>query len=163
MNLKGVYYIRMARKEMPEIYTEDSTFTIGKGNVLRDGTDVTIVASGLMVAESIEAAKMLAERGISARVVDMFTIKPVDVQLLSECAQQTGAIVTAENHNIIGGLGSAVCEALAGTCPVPVECVGVHDRFGEVGPIDYLKKTFGLTAEDIASACVKAIGRKNEL
>ena len=93
----------------------------------------------------------------------MFTIKPVDVQLLSECAQQTGAIVTAENHNIIGGLGSAVCEALAGTCPVPVECVGVHDRFGEVGPIDYLKKTFGLTAEDIASACVKAIGRKNEL
>lgn len=163
VNLKGVYYIRMARKEMPEIYTEDSTFTIGKGNVLRDGTDVTIVASGLMVAESIEAAKMLAERGISARVVDMFTIKPVDVQLLSECAQQTGAIVTAENHNIIGGLGSAVCEALAGTCPVPVECVGVHDRFGEVGPIDYLKKTFGLTAEDIASACVKAIGRKNEL
>lgn len=161
--LKGVYYIRMARKEMTDIYVEDSTFTIGKGNVVREGTDVTIVASGIMVDEAIEAAKTLAERGISARVVDMFTIKPIDAQLLKESAEKTGAIVTAENHNVIGGLGSAVCEVLASTCPVPVERVGVYDRFGEVGPIDYLKKTFGLTAEDIANACIRAIGRKNGL
>ena len=161
--LKGVYYIRMARKEMTDIYVEDSTFTIGKGNVVREGTDVTIVASGIMVDEAIEAAKTLAERGISARVVDMFTIKPIDAQLLKESAEKTGAIVTAENHNVIGGLGSAVCEVLASTCPVPVERVGVYDRFGEVGPIDYLKKTFGLTAEDIVNACIRAIGRKNGL
>ena len=161
--LKGVYYIRMARKEITDIYVEDSTFTIGKGNVVREGTDVTIVASGIMVDEAIEAAKTLAERGISARVVDMFTIKPIDAQLLKESAEKTGAIVTAENHNVIGGLGSAVCEVLASTCPVPVERVGVYDRFGEVGPIDYLKKTFGLTAEDIVNACIRAIGRKNGL
>ena len=161
--LKGVYYIRMARKEMTDIYVEDSTFTIGKGNVVREGTDVTIVASGIMVDEAIEAEKTLAERGISARVVDMFTIKPIDAQLLKESAEKTGAIVTAENHNVIGGLGSAVCAVLASTCPVPVERVGVYDRFGEVGPIDYLKKTFGLTAEDIANACIRAIGRKNGL
>ena len=163
VTLKGAYYIRMARKEMTDIYAEDSTFTIGKGNIVREGTDVTIVASGIMVDEAIEAAKTLAERGISARVVDMFTIKPIDAQLLKESAEKTGAIVTAENHNVIGVLGSAVCEVLASTCPVPVERVGVYDRFGEVGPIDYLKKTFGLTAEDIANACIRAIGRKNGL
>lgn len=163
VSLKGVYYIRMARKAMPDIYAEDSTFTIGKGNIVREGSDVTIVSSGIMVAEAIEAAKALAKRGTSARVIDMFTIKPVDVQLLAESAEKTGAVVTAENHNVIGGLGSAVCEALAGTCPVPVERVGVYDRFGEVGPIDYLKKSFGLTAENIANACIKAVGRKNRL
>ena len=163
VTLKGAYYIRMARKEMPDIYEDGSQFTIGKGNVVRDGSDVTIVSSGLMVGEALEAADILAARGISARVIDMFTIKPIDADLLAESAAKTGAIVTAENHNIIGGLGSAVCESLAGSCPVPVERVGVYDRFGEVGPIDYLKKTFGLTAEDIASACIKAIGRKNNL
>ena len=137
--LQGVYYIRMARKPMAKVYQEGSDFTIGKGCVIRPGSDVTIVAAGIMVAEAMEAAELLAADGISARVVDMFTIKPIDEDLLTTCAQETGAIVTAENHNIIGGLGSAVCETLGSNCPVPVERVGVKDRFGEVGPIDYLK------------------------
>ena len=124
------------------------------------GSDVTIVAAGIMVAEAMEAAELLAADGISARVVDMFTIKPIDEDLLTTCAQETGAIVTAENHNIIGGLGSAVCETLGSNCPVPVERVGVKDRFGEVGPIDYLKQVMGLTAQDIAVAAKKSISRK---
>ncbi len=160
VDLRGVYYIRMARKPMAKIYEEGSEFTIGKGCIIREGSDVTIVASGLMVEEAVNAADILEKQGFSARVVDMFTIKPVDIELLADCAAKTGAIVTAENHNIIGGLGSAVCEALSGCCPVPVERVGVKDRFGEVGPIDYLKKVMGLTAADIADAAKKAISRK---
>lgn len=158
--LQGVYYIRMARKPMAKVYQEGSDFTIGKGCVIRPGSDVTIVAAGIMVAEAMEAAELLAADGISARVVDMFTIKPIDEDLLTTCAQETGAIVTAENHNIIGGLGSAVCETLGSNCPVPVERVGVKDRFGEVGPIDYLKQVMGLTAQDIAVAAKKSISRK---
>ena len=160
VKLQGVYYIRMARKPMAKIYQDGSTFTIGKGCIIRQGTDVTIVATGIMVAEAIEAAELLAADGISAQVVDMFTIKPIDEALLTACAQETGAIVTAENHNIIGGLGGAVCEVLCSRCPVPVERVGVKDRFGEVGPIDYLKQVMGLTAQDISLAAKKAISRK---
>lgn len=129
--------------------------------MIRPGSDVTIVAAGIMVAEAMEAAELLAADGISARVVDMFTIKPIDEDLLTTWQrQETGAIVTAENHNIIGGLGSAVCETLGSNCPVPVERVGVKDRFGEVGPIDYLKQVMGLTAQDIAVAAKKSISRK---
>ena len=160
VKLQGVYYIRMARKPMAKIYQDGSTFTIGKGCIIRQGTDVTIVATGIMVAEAIEAAELLAADGISAQVVDMFTIKPIDEALLTACAQETGAIVTAENHNIIGGLGGAVCEVLCSRCPVPVERVGVKERFGEVGPIDYLKQVMGLTAQDISLAAKKAISRK---
>ena len=160
VKLQGVYYIRMARKPMAKIYQDGSTFTIGKGCIIRQGTDVTIVATGIMVAEAIEAAELLAADGISTQVVDMFTIKPIDEALLTACAQETGAIVTAENHNIIGGLGGAVCEVLCSRCPVPVERVGVKDRFGEVGPIDYLKQVMGLTAQDISLAAKKAISRK---
>ena len=160
VTLKGVYYLRMARKPMAKIYQDGSTFTIGKGCVIREGSDATIVASGLMVADAVEAADMLAAQGLHARVVDMFTIKPIDGGLLTVCARETGAVVTAENHNVIGGLGSAVCEVLSSTCPVPVERVGVQDRFGEVGPIDYLKETLGLTPAAIAEAVKRAVARK---
>ena len=160
VTLKGVYYLRMARKPMAKIYQDGSTFTIGKGCVIREGSDATIVASGLMVADAVEAADMLAAQGLHARVVDMFTIKPIDGELLTACARETGAVVTAENHNVIGGLGSAVCEVLSTTCPVPVERVGVQDRFGEVAPIDYLKETLGLTPAAIAEAVKRAVARK---
>lgn len=157
----GVYYIRMARKNMPSIYEEGGTFEIGKGNVLREGSDVTLIASGFMVAEAMKAGEILAAEGISARIVDMFTWKPMDTELVGRCAAETGAIVTAENHNTVGGLGSAVAEAMAATTPCPIEMVGTDDRFGQVGTQDYLQKAYDLTAERLVAAAKKAISRKN--
>jgi transketolase len=159
-DLYGVYYVRMARKNAVGIYEEGSIFEIGKGNQLRNGTDVTIIASGIMVAEALKAAEMLADAGVSARVVDMFTWKPMDVELVARCAEETGAIVTAENHNIFGGLGAAVAEACVKTVPVPIEMVGVKDQFGQVGTEDYLRKAYNLTSEAIADAAKKVIERK---
>ena len=159
--LKGVYYMRMARKNVSAIYNEGSTFEIGQGNVLLSGNDVTIVASGIMVAEALKAAAILRRDNISARVIDMFTWKPIDVGLIEGCARSTGAFVTAENHNIVGGLGSAVAEALCATFPVPLEMVGVNDRFGQVGTEDYLREEYGLTADKIVDAAVKVIARKS--
>ena len=159
-SLYGVYYIRMARKNTASIYGEGSTFEIGKGNVLISGTDVTIIASGIMVVEALKAAAVLKTEEISARVIDMFTWKPVDTGLIEGCARSTGAFVTAENHNIIGGLGSAVAEALCATYPVPLEMVGVTDRFGQVGTEDFLREEYGLTASGIVDAAKRAIARK---
>ena len=156
----GVYYMRMARKSSIAVYEPGSTFEIGKGNLLRNGTDVTIIASGIMVAEALKAANALEADGVSARVVDLFTWKPIDTELIVECAEKTGAIVTAENHNIFGGLGSAVSEAVTQNCPVPMEFVGVMDRFGQVGTEDFLRAEYGLTAENIAAAVKRAIERK---
>mgnify|MGYP004534148253 CR=1 FL=1 len=156
----GVYYIRMARKNVMGIYEKGSTFEIGKGNVLRNGGDVTIIASGIMVAEALKAADMLAELGVSARVVDMFTWKPIDAQLVARCAEDTGAIVTAENHNTIGGLGSAVAEAAVKSVPCPIEMVGSNDQFGQVGTEAYLRQAYNLTAEAIVEAAKRAIERK---
>ncbi len=156
----GVYYIRMARKNAVAVYEPGSTFEIGKGNLLRNGTDVTVIASGIMVAEALKAAEQLAEEGVSARVVDMFTWKPIDTELIARCAEETGAIVTAENHNTYGGLGSAVAEAAAKTIPVPMEMVGTDDRFGQVGTEAFLRAEYRLTAEHIAEAAKKAIERK---
>jgi Transketolase, C-terminal subunit len=156
----GVYYIRMARKNAVSIYEEGSTFQIGKGNVLRDGTDVTLIASGIMVAEALTAAETLASEGISARVVDMFTWKPMDTELVGRCAAETGAIVTAENHNTVGGLGAAVAEAMSKTCPCPIEMVGTDDRFGQVGTEDFLRKEYDLTAARIVRSAKAAIARK---
>jgi transketolase len=158
--LYGVYYLRLVRKNTIGIYEENSRFEIGRGNLLRDGTDVTIVASGIMVHEALKAAETLGAEGISSKVVDMFTWKPIDAELLEECASTTGAIVTAENHNIIGGLGSAVAESVCATCPVPIEMVGVKDKFGQVGTEDFLRKEYALTAEHIVSAAKRAISRK---
>jgi transketolase len=156
----GVDYIRMPRKNVMRIYEEGSEFTIGKAVLLREGTDVSIIASGMTVSIALEAAKQLENEGISARVIDMFTIKPIDKECIIECAEKTGAVVTAENHNIINGLGSAVAEVLAENAPVPLERVGVQDEFGEVGSIDYLFKRFGLTAEAICEKTKRAISRK---
>jgi transketolase len=156
----GVYYLRFPRKTVKGVYAEGSAFEIGKGNVLRAGTDVTIVAAGIMVAEALLAAETLAAEGVSARVVDLFTWKPIDADLLARCAAETGAIVTAENHNVVGGLGGAVAESLARTRPAPVEMVGVEDRFGQVGSEDFLRNAYGLTAVKIAAAARRAAARK---
>lgn len=160
VTLNGVYYLRMARKDTIAIYGEGSTFEIGRGNLLLDGTDATIVASGIMLAEAMKAAALLHTENLSVGVVDMFTWKPADTEIIEYCARRTGAIVTAENHNIIGGLGSAVAEATASTYPVPIEMVGVKDRFGQVGTEDFLREEYDLTAADIAGAVKRVIGRK---
>ncbi len=157
----GMTYIRLCRTHTEEIYEEGSSFELGKAAMLRDGGDVTIIAAGREVVEAINAAKQLEEIGIEARVLDMFTIKPIDTEAVIRAAKDTGAIVTAENHNVIGGLGGAVAEVLAANMPAPVEMVGVKDVFGQVGSTETLKEYFGLTADDIAAAAKKAIARKN--
>ena len=159
-NLKGVYYIRMARKNAVSIYQEGSNFHIGRGNTLVDGTDVTIFASGIMVYEALKASSILQADKVSARVVDMFTWKPIDTELVDNCARITGAFVTAENHNIVGGLGSAIAETAAQLRPVPIEMVGVKDRFGQVGTEDFLREEYELTAADIVAAAKRSIERK---
>ena len=156
----GVFYVRMARKNAVSIYTEGSSFHIGRGNTLIDGTDVTIFASGIMVYQALKAASILQIDNISARIIDMFTWKPIDTELIDNCARITGAFVTAENHNIIGGLGSAIAETTAKLRPVPIEMVGVKDRFGQVGTEDFLREEYELTATDIVAAAKRAIERK---
>lgn len=147
--IHGVHYLRIVRKKMRQLYEEGSTFEIGKGIVLKDGTDVTIVATGIMIDEALKAHEILKEKGISAAVIDMFTIKPIDEELLIEYAKKTKFVVTAENHNIIGGLGSAVSEVLSEKCPTLLKRVGVNDRFGQVGEQEFLQEEYGLTAENI--------------
>lgn len=156
----GVQYMRLVRKNAVKVYEEGTTFTMGEAAQLCDGTDVTIIASGYCVAEAYKAAKSLKESGISARVLDMFCWKPVDQKAILKAAQETGAIVTAENHNVLNGLGAAVAEVLVRNLPVPVEMIGVQDEFGEVGPLDYLSERFKLNASYIAEAAKKAIARK---
>ena len=160
VDLYGMYYIRMIRKKCKKIYEEGSTFEIGKANLLKDGKDATIIASGIMVYEALEAEKILKGKGIDTRVIDMFTIKPIDSEIVIKAAIETGAVVTAENHNVINGLGSAVAEVLCENCPVPMGRIGVNDTFGEVGPMKYLKEKFGMTALDIAHKVEKVLGMK---
>jgi transketolase len=157
---EGLEYLRIARKHKTQIYEEGSEFTVGKAVLLREGGDVSLIASGLMVAEALKAADILETEGIHATVVDMFTIKPLDKACVLECAEKTGAIVTAENHNIINGLGSAVAEVLCENTPCILERVGAQDRFGEVGEIEYLMEAVGLTAADICRKAKKAVIRK---
>ena len=158
--LDGPVYLRFGRLAVPVITEEDTPFVIGKGQVLREGKDVTIVATGLMVNEALEAAEQLAAEGIDAQVINMATIKPIDKELLVEAARQTGAIVTAEEHNVIGGLGSAVAEVLAEAAPVPVVRVGVEDTFGQSGPAVELLKLYGLCADNIVAKAKKALALK---
>ena len=157
----GPVYLRFGRLAVPVLYDEaEYKFEIGKGVLLKDGTDVSIVATGLMVEPALEAAKLLEEEGISARVINIHTIKPIDKDILVKAAKETGAIVTCEEHNVIGGLGSAVAEVLCEEAPVPVERIGVKDAFGKSGvPADLLKE-YGLTANDIVEAAKKTISRK---
>lgn len=158
--LVGVYYVRLSRKNVVGIYEEGSTFDIGKGALLKEGTDITLIASGIMVSEAMRAAEQLAQQGIAARVINIYTIKPIDKKIIVKAAKETGAIVTAENHNYINGLGSAVAEVLAENLPVPMARVGVEDQFGQVGSVDYLKEVYGLTAENIVAKAVETIKRK---
>ena len=130
--------------KFPVIFPDGADFRIGKGKVVRKGSDLSIIAVGLMVSEALKAAEALAKKGISARVVNMSTFKPIDEELIEECARQTGAIVTAEEHSVIGGLGSAVCEVTAARCPVPVKMVGIKDRFGMSGKSEELLACYGL-------------------
>ena len=157
---KGCWYIRLHRKTAPVVYENEGNLEVGKANLICEGTDVTIIAMGYLVAESIKAAKILAEEGISARVLDMWCVKPLDTDAVIAAAKETGAIVTAENHSVLNGLGSAVAATLALHCPAPLEMIGAQDEFGEVGQIDYLAKRFGMRAEDIAEKAKRAIARK---
>ena len=147
---EGPVYMRFSRFATPVFHSEDFKFEIGKGEVLTEGTDVAIIATGLVVYEAVEAAKALAEKGISARVINMATIKPLDEELVLKAAKECGKIVTVEEHSIIGGLGEAVCSLVSEHCPVPVKRIGVNDEFGHSGPAAALLKQFGLTAENIA-------------
>jgi len=156
----GVCYVRSVRKNAVKVYEEGSHFEIGKAALLREGKDVTIIAAGLPTSEALKAADMLAAENISVRVLNMFTIKPIDREAIIRAARETGAIVTAENHNIINGLGSAVAEVLVEEALVPMERVGVQDLFGEVGPEDFLRDRFGLGSADIAAKVRKVMGRK---
>jgi transketolase len=157
---KGVFYIRLYRRNRPMIYEPGSVFEIGKAALLREGSDVTIIASGIEVYEAIQAAKILESEGIHARVLDMFTVKPLDEDAVLRAAAETGAVVTAENHTVIGGLSGAVAELLVENCPVPMERIGIHDEFGEVGPLEWLMERFCLRAEDIADKVRRVIRRK---
>lgn len=152
VNDYGIQYIRTIRKNAVKLYDEGEIFEAGKGKVLREGGDVTIIASGIMVAESLKAADKLKEQGIEATVIDMFSIKPIDKDLIVKYAETTKAVVTAENHNVIGGLGSAVAEVLSEHCPTRMKRIGVKEQFGQVGKVDYLKEFYKLTANDIAGA-----------
>jgi transketolase len=162
--ISGPFYVRLARPSSEILYTEKETsFNIGKGNILRDGLDATIMSCGLMVARSLEAAETLKRnKGISCRVIDMFSIKPIDIELVAKCARETGAIVTAEEHNIIGGLGGAVAEISTESYPVPIRRVGIHDTFGESArdeEVDALLEKYGLTATEIAQAVLESRSR----
>ncbi|MBQ3520977.1 MAG: transketolase family protein [Firmicutes bacterium] len=148
----GPCYVRLGRAAVPVFYGEDAEITLGKGNLVKDGKDVTIVATGIMVNEAVIAAEELAKEGIDARVIDIHTIKPLDEEIIIKAARETKAIVTAEEHSVIGGLGSAVAEVVVKNAPVKMAMVGQKDTFGESGKPDQLKEKYGMTAADIVAA-----------
>ncbi len=156
----GPVYFRLCRNEVPEIFTDAYSPVIGKGITLRVGDDATVIACGVIVARAIEAARQLEKEGIGLRVVEMHTIKPLDTELVIRCAQQTGALITAEEHSIVGGLGGAVAECLSQFSPVPLERVGVNDTFTESGPYMELLEKYGMSTDAIVAAAHRAIKRK---
>lgn len=149
---KGPAYVRLGRAAVPVFYDDSSVLELGKGHLLREGKDITVIATGIMVASAMKAADDLSAEGIDVRVIDMHTIKPLDEEIIIRAAKETGKIVTAEEHSVIGGLGSAVAAVTGEYCPVPVKMVGQQDTFGESGKPDELRKKYGMTAEDIAAA-----------
>jgi transketolase len=158
---KGPVYLRIHRNECPDIPEADSQpFVLGKGKVLKDGKDITLVATGYMVHRAMEAARKLEDQGVSARVVNIHTVKPLDTELLEKCAKETGGIVVAEEHSIHGGLGGAVAEAVGSLYPVPIEFVGVKDTFAESGDYQALLEKYGLTASHIERAAVEVLKKK---
>jgi transketolase len=158
---KGPVYLRLSRAEVPVVLDKETyQFRIGKGVTLVEGGDLTIVATGYMVVKALEAAEALSAKGIKARVVNIHTVKPIDRELLISCAQETGAIVTAEEHNIHGGLGSAVAEVLVENCPVPMEIIGVKDTFAESGDYEKLLAKYGLSSTNIITKAEEVLKRK---
>ncbi len=156
----NISYLRLIRKGFKTVYADGSEFEIGKGVTLKDGKDVTIIASGIEVDEALKAEEMLAAEGVSARVIDMFCWKPIDEELILKAAAETGCIVTAENHQVSCGLGSCVANVLVKNNPVPMEMVGIQNRFGQVGDQAFLMKEYNLLAEDIVAAAKKVMARK---
>lgn len=153
----GPVYIRFGRLAVPVVFDKDYKFEIGKGVTLKDGNDITIIATGLMVAEALSAYEVLKEKGINARVINMATIKPIDRDIVIKAAKETGKIVTVEEHSVIGGLGSAVCDVVCEECPVPVVKIGVNDEFGYSGPAVDLLKNFGLSSENIVNTVLDVL------
>ena len=156
----GPVYMRFGRYALPILNGDDYKFELGKGVLMADGTDVTLIGTGFMVSTCLEARDLLAKDGISARVVNIHTIKPIDKDILIKAAKETGALVTAEEHTIYGGLGSAVAEVLVENCPVPMARVGVEDTFGRSGTVPALMEYYGLTAENIAKKAKEIISKK---
>ena len=156
----GPVYMRFGRYALPILNGEDYKFKLGKGVLMADGTDVTLVGTGFMVSTCLEAKELLEKEGISARVINIHTIKPIDKDILVKAASETGALVTAEEHTVNGGLGSAVAEVLVENCPVPMARVGVEDTFGRSGTVPALMEYYGLTAENIAKKAKEVISRK---
>ena len=158
----GPMYLRLSRDVYPDLYDENTKFECGKGAIVRDGTDVTVIACGILVHKALEAAEQMAARGVSVRVVDMYSIKPIDRELILRCAQETGAIVTAEEHNIYGGLGSAVAEVLAwGGAAAPTEFVGIPDTFTETGKYTDLLAKYGVDAAGVVRGIERVLARKH--
>jgi len=160
LNIDGPVYIRLSRAEVPYIYDNNYKFKFGKGNILVDGSDLTIIATGYMVHKALDAAKLLKNEGINARVVNIHTIKPIDTELIIKCARETGAIVTVEEHSIYGGLGSSVAEVIVRNYPVPMEIVGIQDVFCESGDYEQLLNKYGLCAENIVAKSKLLFSRK---
>lgn len=155
----GPVYLRFGRLAVPVFHNDDYKFEIGKGELVKEGSDVTIIANGLMVAEAINAAEELKAQGIDAEVINIATIKPLDAELVIKSAKKTGKVITVEEHNVIGGLGEAVCSALSECCPTPVKRIGINDVFGHSGPAKDLLKQFGLSAENIVKETKEFIGK----
>ena len=152
MEIDGPCYVRLGRSAVPVFYDESADFEIGRGKTVREGSDVTVIATGIMVNEAVMAADELKKQNIDVRVIDIHTIKPIDRDIIIKAAKETGAIVTAEEHSVIGGLGSAVAEVTAAEAPVKMRLVGQHDVFGESGKPEELKQKYGMTAADIVKA-----------
>jgi len=157
---RGPVYVRLSRGKSPVVLDDSYSFEIGKGVVLKDGTDVSLIACGVMVYKALQAADILGKEGVSARVINISSIKPIDVDLIIRAARETGCVVTAEEHSIVGGLGGAVAEVLAENCPVPVKRVGIEDKFGTSGDADLLMEVYGLTSDNIAKAAREVIKKK---
>lgn len=157
----GVHYIRGSRKMVPDIYEKGSTFEIGKGNIIKEGTDVLLISMGFVLNDTLTAARSLEEQGISVEVIDMFTVKPLDEELICREMRGKKLVVTYENHSIMNGLGSAVSEVMAGRgAGIKLRRLGVEDRFGQVGDIEFLKREYGLTAEHLEAVILEELGEK---
>ena len=155
LDLDGPVYLRYDRAVAPCFYGDDYRYQLGRADILRKGSDVTLISSGIMLTQCLEAAQILKENGIEARVLNMHTIKPIDQEAIIQAARETRGIITVENHNIIGGLGSAVAEVLAENYPAPMRRIGIRDRFGEVGNRAYLRQCLGIDTGDIVKAAME--------